>query len=316
MRDATVIHNKVLRDTLQKFQVFICLISRLCFCSLSLSPTEPMAHLRQGLWEACTIIYLSIYSLSLSLSLDSFSMYDTKCCPPSFFGSGPRAMKWFPSKTKTMEKAHFAWPSKILSTLSSGAWMFKRSCSRYCYSLVSPSFLVTGWQCCSIELNATGWVGGEDRWIGQMNYCSTMVQLRNGETLMTESCLKVCVCVCGVCVFLALFFLNFSPLLPPLPFFLFLLHTGLRVRMGVHVGTPRQVRDPLTRKIEFVGPAVNLAARITALAHGGQVSNNFSLSDFSLHHNLTVVFLVYVCDFFVFRFFFLELVSIRWRKAI
>lgn len=41
--------------------------------------------------------------------------------------------------------------------------------------------------------------------------------------------------------------------------------------MGVHVGQPRQVRDSLTRKIEFMGPPVNLAAHITALAHGGQV---------------------------------------------
>jgi hypothetical protein len=31
------------------------------------------------------------------------------------------------------------------------------------------------------------------------------------------------------------------------------------------------VRDPMTRRVEYIGPVVNAAARITALAHGGQV---------------------------------------------
>ncbi len=46
---------------------------------------------------------------------------------------------------------------------------------------------------------------------------------------------------------------------------------GLRVRMGVHVGKPRVVNDPTSRKIEYMGPCVNIAARITALTHSGQV---------------------------------------------
>ncbi len=46
---------------------------------------------------------------------------------------------------------------------------------------------------------------------------------------------------------------------------------GLRVRMGVHVGRPRLIRDPMSRKIEYMGPCVNIAARITAMTHGGQV---------------------------------------------
>jgi hypothetical protein len=41
--------------------------------------------------------------------------------------------------------------------------------------------------------------------------------------------------------------------------------------MGVHVGEPRRVADPMTRRIEFTGPVVNTAARITTLSHGGQV---------------------------------------------
>ncbi len=46
---------------------------------------------------------------------------------------------------------------------------------------------------------------------------------------------------------------------------------GLRVRMGVHVGRPKLVRDAISRKIEYMGPCVNVAARITSLTHGGQV---------------------------------------------
>jgi class 3 adenylate cyclase len=46
---------------------------------------------------------------------------------------------------------------------------------------------------------------------------------------------------------------------------------GLRVRMGVHVGHPRAVKDAMTRRVEYVGSVVNTAARMTALAHGGQV---------------------------------------------
>ncbi|AGO82793.1 Serine/threonine protein kinase [Pandoravirus dulcis] len=49
------------------------------------------------------------------------------------------------------------------------------------------------------------------------------------------------------------------------------LFCGLRARMGVHVGTPRISRDPATKRVAYVGPAVDSAARITALAHGGQV---------------------------------------------
>jgi class 3 adenylate cyclase len=49
------------------------------------------------------------------------------------------------------------------------------------------------------------------------------------------------------------------------------LFKGLRVRMGVHVGTPKMVRDAMTRRVEYIGPVVNAAARITAMTHGGQI---------------------------------------------
>jgi class 3 adenylate cyclase len=39
--------------------------------------------------------------------------------------------------------------------------------------------------------------------------------------------------------------------------------------MGIHFGTPRLVKDPMTRRVEYIGPVVNAAARITALTHGG-----------------------------------------------
>jgi class 3 adenylate cyclase len=48
-------------------------------------------------------------------------------------------------------------------------------------------------------------------------------------------------------------------------------YKGLRVRMGVHVGTPKVVRDPMTRRVEYIGPGVDAAARITAMTHGGQI---------------------------------------------
>jgi class 3 adenylate cyclase len=50
-----------------------------------------------------------------------------------------------------------------------------------------------------------------------------------------------------------------------------ILYKGLRVRMGVHVGSPRMVRDPMTRRVEYIGPVINAAARITAMTHGGQI---------------------------------------------
>lgn len=49
------------------------------------------------------------------------------------------------------------------------------------------------------------------------------------------------------------------------------LFRGLRVRMGIHFGHPRIVRDPITRRVEYIGPVINAAARITAMTHGGQI---------------------------------------------
>ncbi len=39
----------------------------------------------------------------------------------------------------------------------------------------------------------------------------------------------------------------------------------------MHLGKPKRVYDPVSRRVEFVGPAVNVAAWITTLAQGGQI---------------------------------------------
>jgi predicted ATPase/class 3 adenylate cyclase len=50
-----------------------------------------------------------------------------------------------------------------------------------------------------------------------------------------------------------------------------LLHRGLRVRMGVHVGEPECRVDGRTGRVDYVGRVVNAAARVSTAGHGGQV---------------------------------------------
>jgi predicted ATPase/class 3 adenylate cyclase len=50
-----------------------------------------------------------------------------------------------------------------------------------------------------------------------------------------------------------------------------LLYRGFRVRMGVHVGEPERRIDPGTGQVDYFGRMVNLAARVAAAGHGGQV---------------------------------------------
>jgi class 3 adenylate cyclase len=58
-----------------------------------------------------------------------------------------------------------------------------------------------------------------------------------------------------------------------------LVFKGLRVRMGVHAGSPKVVRDPMTRRVDYVGPVVDAAARITAMTHGGQIVLSHAVYD-------------------------------------
>lgn len=44
--------------------------------------------------------------------------------------------------------------------------------------------------------------------------------------------------------------------------------------MGVHVGDPVCEEDPITRRMDYHGPIVNAAARISAFARGGQILVN------------------------------------------
>jgi predicted ATPase/class 3 adenylate cyclase len=50
-----------------------------------------------------------------------------------------------------------------------------------------------------------------------------------------------------------------------------LLHRGLRIRMGVHVGEPELRVDARTGQVDYLGRMVNVASRVAEAGHGGQV---------------------------------------------
>ena len=50
-----------------------------------------------------------------------------------------------------------------------------------------------------------------------------------------------------------------------------LLFRGLRVRVGIHTGEPIAARDPVTNRMDYFGPMVNLSARVESSARGGQI---------------------------------------------
>ncbi len=50
-----------------------------------------------------------------------------------------------------------------------------------------------------------------------------------------------------------------------------LLHRGLRVRMGVHVGEPELRVNARTGQVDYIGRMVNVASRVAEAGHGGQV---------------------------------------------
>ncbi|KAI5797935.1 hypothetical protein DFH27DRAFT_591462 [Peziza echinospora] len=50
------------------------------------------------------------------------------------------------------------------------------------------------------------------------------------------------------------------------------IYKGLSVRMGIHWGQPVCETDPITRRMDYFGPMVNRAARISGEADGGQIT--------------------------------------------
>ena len=50
------------------------------------------------------------------------------------------------------------------------------------------------------------------------------------------------------------------------------IYRGLSVRMGIHWGRPVCEQDPITRRMDYFGPMVNKAARVSAVADGGQIA--------------------------------------------
>ena len=51
-----------------------------------------------------------------------------------------------------------------------------------------------------------------------------------------------------------------------------IIYRGLSVRMGAHWGDPVCELDPITRRMDYFGPMVNRASRISSVADGGQVT--------------------------------------------
>lgn len=70
-----------------------------------------------------------------------------------------------------------------------------------------------------------------------------------------------------------------------------IIYRGLSVRMGVHWGSPVCELDVVTRRMDYFGPMVNRASRISALADGGQIAISSDFFDeikslFNIHQQI------------------------------
>lgn len=51
-----------------------------------------------------------------------------------------------------------------------------------------------------------------------------------------------------------------------------IVYRGLSVRMGLHWGAPICEQDPVNHRMDYLGPMVNRAARVSGVAEGGQIT--------------------------------------------
>ncbi|CAK7890779.1 adenylate cyclase [[Candida] anglica] len=71
-----------------------------------------------------------------------------------------------------------------------------------------------------------------------------------------------------------------------------IIYRGLSVRMGIHWGSPVYELDVVTRRMDYFGPMVNRAARIQAVADGGQIAVSSDFLDvmtglFRIHEDIS-----------------------------
>ncbi|PVU93744.1 hypothetical protein BB561_003061 [Smittium simulii] len=65
--------------------------------------------------------------------------------------------------------------------------------------------------------------------------------------------------------------LNFDNKIEASELFPKLIYRGLRIRMGIHLGTPVCEEDPITGRMDYFGPMVNRSSRVSGAADGGQI---------------------------------------------